>query len=174
MDTTTNPHFVYSRKRTRADLSNSDDESHDKNDDEQTKQKSTNEKWPRFLVMEAPHPTAPLSKLSPFSIAKAIQGTVAKITKMKSGALLIEATRAAQAQQILACTDLCGLAVSASAHRTLNSLKGVIKDYHRDLYFMSDEDILTELSDQGVTHVSRFLLKKRWRKYKDQHTVRYV
>ena len=163
METTTNPHFVSSRKRTRADLSNSDDESHEKNDNEQTSQTSTNENWPRFLVMEAPHPTAPLSKLSPFSIAKAIQGkfgTVAKITKMKSGALLIEATRAAQAQQILACTDLCGLAVSASAHRTLNSSKGVIKDYHRDLYFMSDEEILTELSDQGVTDVSRFLLKK--------------
>ena len=162
MDTTTNPHFVSSRKRTRADISNSDDESHEDTAGEQVKQ-NTNENWPRFIVLEAPHPSAPLSKLSPFSVSKAIQGkfgTVAKITKMKSGALLIEATRATQAQQILATTDICGLAVTASAHRTLNSSKGVIKDHHRDLFYMADEDILNELSDQGVTNVSRFHLKK--------------
>ena len=99
-------------------------------------------------------------KYHPFTVAKAIQGkfgTVKKITKMKSGALLIEATRASQAQQILASTELNGLAVTATAHRTLNSSKGVIKDYHKDLYYMSDEDILNELSDQGVTDVSPFL-----------------
>ena len=79
---------------------------------------------------------------------------------MKTGALLIEATRATQAQQILATTDICGLAVTASAHRTLNSSKGVIKDHHRDLFYMADEDILNELSDQGVTNVSRFHPKK--------------
>ena len=78
---------------------------------------------------------------------------------MKTGALLIEATRATQARQILATTDICGLAVTASAHRTLNSSKGVIKDHHRDLFYMADEDILNELSDQGVTNVSRFHLK---------------
>ena len=79
---------------------------------------------------------------------------------MKSGALLVEAARASQAQQILATTELSGLAVSATAHGTLNSSKCVIKDYHKDLYNMSDEAILNELSDQGVTDVSRFLLKK--------------
>ena len=159
METTTNPHVVSSRKRTRADLSNSDDESQH-SDDDQTRQ---NQNWPRFIVLEAPHPTASLSKLSPFSVAKAIQGkfgTVGRITKMKSGALLIEATRATQAQQILATTELSGLAVTASAHRTLNSSKGVIKDYHKGLFYMTNEDILNELSDQGVTDVARFILKK--------------
>ena len=163
MDTTTNPHFVSSRKRTRADLSNSDDESQEQNDDGQTKQNTSSENWPRFIVMEAPHPSAPLSKLSPFVVAKAIQGkfgTVGNITKLKSGALLIEATRASQAQQILATTTLNGLAVSATPHRTLNSSKGVIKDHYKDLYDMTDEKILDELSDQGVTGVSRFILKK--------------
>ena len=163
MDTTTYPHVVSSRKRTRADISHSDDESHDHDENEQTKQKNTNENWPRFIVLESPHPTAPLSKISPFTVAKAIQGkfgTIKKITKMKSGSLLIEASRASQAQQILATTELSGLAVTATAHRTLNSSKGVIKDYHKDLFFMSDEDILNELSDQGVTDVSRFFLKK--------------
>ena len=68
-------------------------------------------------------------------------GTVKKITKMKSGALFIEASRASQAQQILATTELSGLAVTATVHRTLNISKGVIKDYYKDLFFMSDEDI---------------------------------
>ena len=87
METTTNPHVVSSRKRTRADLSNSDDESQH-SDDDQTRQNITKENWPRYIVLEAQHSTAPLSKLSPFSVAKAIQGkfgTVGKITKMKSG-----------------------------------------------------------------------------------------
>ena len=163
MDTTTYPHVVSSRKRTRADISHSDDESHDHDENEQTKQKNTNENWPRFIVLESPHPTAPLSKISPFTVAKAIQGkfgTVKKITKMKSGALLIEASRESTAQQILATTELSGIAVTATAHRTLNTSKGVVKDYHKDLFFMSDEDILNELSEQGVTDVSRFFLKK--------------
>ena len=165
MDTTTYPHVVFSRKR-RADISsNSDDEYHETIDDEQTQQKTSSDSWPRFIVLEAPHPTAPLSKLSPFVVAKGIQGkfgTVEKITKMKSGALLIQATRTSQARQILATTELHGMPVTASAHRTLNSSKGVIrvKDYHKDFLFMADEDIVQELSDQGVTDVSRFILKK--------------
>ena len=163
METTTNPHVVSSRKRIRSDMSKSDDDYQDNSDDEQTKQKTSTENWPRYIVLEAPHPTVPLSKLSPFSIAKAIQGkfgTVGKITKMKSGALLVEATRASQARQILATTELSGLPVTASPHRTLNSSKGVIKDYHKDLFYMTNEEIMKELSDQGVTDVSRFLLKK--------------
>ena len=66
MDTTTYPHVVSSRKRTRADISHS--ESHDHDENEQTKQKNTNENWPRFIVLESPHPTAPLSKISPFTV----------------------------------------------------------------------------------------------------------
>ena len=80
MDTTTYPHVVSSRKRTRADISsNSDDEYHETIDDEQTQQKSSSDNWSRFIVLEAPHPTTPLSKLSPFVVAKGIQrkfGTV--------------------------------------------------------------------------------------------------
>ena len=72
---------------------------------------------------------------------------------MKSRASLIQATRASQARQILATTELHGMAVTATAHRTLNSSKGVITDYHKDLLFMADEDIVQELSDQGVTDV---------------------
>ena len=156
-----------SRKRIRADVSNSDDEHVNAQSDDEypelTHEKNTNESWPRFIVLEAPHPTAPLSKLSPFTVAKAIQGkfgTVKNISKMKSGALLIEVAREVQAKQILATTDLAGLAVTATAHRTLNFSKGVIKDHHRDLFFMAEENILHELSSQGVTNVSRFILKK--------------
>ena len=50
--------------------------------------------------------------------------------------------------------------MSATPHRTLNSSKGVIKDHYKDLYDMTDEKILDELRDQGVTDVSRFILKK--------------
>ena len=50
--------------------------------------------------------------------------------------------------------------VDAEAHRSLNTSKGVLRDYHQDLRDMTDEQIKTELFSQGVTHVSRFILKK--------------
>ena len=50
--------------------------------------------------------------------------------------------------------------VDAEAHHSLNTSKGVIRDYHQDLEDMTDDDIRKELASQGVTKVSRFILKK--------------
>ena len=36
----------------------------------------------------------------------------------------------------------------------------MIRDYHQDLQDMSDDEIKKELAPQGVTKVSRFILKK--------------
>ena len=84
MDTTTYPHVVSSSKRTRADISsNSDDEYHETIDEEQTQQKTSSDNWPRFIVLEAPHPTAPLSKLLPFVVAKGIQGKFGTVEKLQ-------------------------------------------------------------------------------------------
>ena len=56
--------------------------------------------------------------------------------------------------------------MDAEAHRSLNTSKGVIRDYHQDLREMSDEEICNELSSQGVSKVSRFILKKEGKEIK--------
>ena len=111
----------------------------------------------------------PLTKLSPFAVEKAMlgrYGTVKKVRKMRTGGLLVEASRATQARMILDTTSFMGIEVSASAHRSLNTCKGVIRDYGKDLYDMSEEEMVKELADQGVEKVSRFILRKDDREIK--------
>ena len=104
-----------------------------------------------------------MTKFSPFAVEKAILGrfgTVKKVTKMKSGSLLIEASRAKQSRMIRDTTNFLNIDVRATPHRSLNSSKRVIRDHGRDLYDMSEADIVMELREQGVEEVSRFILKK--------------
>ena len=125
--------------------------------------------WSRFIVLEPRDNTQPLTKLSPFAVEKAIlgrYGTVKKVSKMRTGGLLVEASRATQARMILDTTCFMGIEVKASPHRSLNTSKGVIRDYGRDLYDMSEAEIVKELADQGVEGVSRFILKKDDREIK--------
>ena len=88
------------------------------------------------------------------------------MSKMKSGALLVEASRPTQAKMILDTTILINTEVKATAHRSLNTSKGVIRDYGRDLYSMTESDILKEFATQGVENVSQFILKKEGKEIK--------
>ena len=79
---------------------------------------------------------------------------------MKSGALLIEASRAKQSRMMRGTTNFLNIDVRATPNRSFNSSKGVIRDHGRDLYDMSEADIVMKLREQGVEEVSRFILKK--------------
>ena len=163
MDTFT-PHTVSSRKRSRAN----DSDDHESDNDDLNKP-DWNLVWSRFIVLESLNPAEPLTKLSPFAVEKAIQGrfgTVKKVTKMRSGALLVEAARPTQAKMILDTTMLINTEVKATAHRSLNTSKGVIRDYGRDLFDMTETDIVKEFATQGVESVSRFILKKEGKEIK--------
>ena len=157
------PHNVSSRKRSRAN------ECYDHDSDTEDLNKADwNLVWPRFIVLESLNHDEPLTKLSPFLVEKAIQGrfgSVKKVSKMKSGALLVEASRPTQAKMILD-TTIINTEVRATAHRSLNTSKGVIRDYGRDLYSMTESDILKELATQGVENVSQFILKKEGKEIK--------
>ena len=156
-----------SRKRIRSDLSNSDDETneHVYSDDEHESNlsKKLEVNYPKFIVLKPVYSDQPLTKLSPFAVAKSIQGrfgTVNQVKKMKDGSLLIEASRNSQAKEIMDTHNFLDIDVDAEANRSLNTSKGVIRDFHQDLKDMSDEEIKKELSSQGVTNVARFILKK--------------
>ena len=158
-----------SRKRIRSYLSASDDEGNDHvcSDDEHESSSSKKPEipvnYPRFIVFKPVYSDQPLTKLSPFAVAKSIQGrfgTVNQVKKMKDGSLLIEASRNIQAKHLLDTHSFLDIDVDADAHHSLNTSKGVIRDYHQDLRDMTDEEIKKELESQGVTKVSRFILKK--------------
>ena len=153
-----------SRKRIRSERDNErNDYVYSDDEPEINLPKKPEVNYPRFIVFKPVYSHQPLTKLSPFAVAKSIQGrfgTVNQVKKMKDGSLLIEASRNVQAQHLLDTQTFLDIEVDAEAHRSLNTSKGVIRDYHQDLRDMTDEQIKMELSSQGVTHVSRFILKK--------------
>ena len=158
---------VSSRKRIRANDSSDNESDHE--DDVIEFDPTWKLTWPRFIVLAFVNESEPLTKLSPFAVEKHILGkfgTVNKVTKMRSGSLLIDATRPAQARNILDTTSFMDIEVKATSHRSLNTSKGVIRDHGRDLYDMSENDIVMELRDQGVEAVSRFILKKEGKEIK--------
>ena len=73
-----------------------------------------------------------------------------QVKRLKDGSLLIEASRNIQAQHIMDTQTFLDIEVDAEAHRSLNSSKGVIRDYHQDLREMTEEQIKNELSSQEV------------------------
>src|SRR5579872_6941782 len=107
--------------------------------------------WPRFIVMEASDPAKSLSSLSPFVIEKSmkgITGEVVSIKKLRSGLLIVEVSREGQAKNLLKQTTFASIPVKVSAHRSLNSSCGVIRNY--DLAQMDPAELTSELQSAGV------------------------
>ena len=71
---------------------------------------------------------------------------------MRSGDLLVEAASAAQGKCISKLTTLANTAVTVSAHRTLNTSKGVIRC--RELIDCDKAEILEELKTQVVSDIN--------------------
>ncbi|XP_067674934.1 uncharacterized protein [Haliotis asinina] len=122
---------------------------------------SNSDSWARFLVIEATD-SLPI-KLNPFAISKAISGIcgdVKNVTRLRSGSLLVECARRQQSLNLLSIKTFANIEVAVSVHRTLNSCRGIIRDRARCLFDMSEEDIATELVDQGVTALKRFTVNR--------------
>ena len=117
--------------------------------------------WPRFIILTSANSERPIGKLSPFAIHKGIlgiAGVVKDVKKLRSGDILVECAKKAHAENLLRATALVGVGMKASPHRSLNSSKGVIRT--RDLGDMDEEEIASELRDQGVLSVRRITIKK--------------
>ena len=101
-------------------------------------------------------------KLNPFAIQKGLQGvagTLKNVTKLQSGFLLLECNKKQQSVNLLNLKTFAGVAVKVSPHRFLNSRKGIVRDRAKILADMTEEELLTELEEQGVTHVKRFTFR---------------
>ncbi|XP_071091237.1 uncharacterized protein [Haliotis cracherodii] len=118
------------------------------------------ESWPRFLVIST-HDDSPL-KLNPFAISKGIQsacGEVQNVTRLRGGSILVECARRQQSVNLLGLKQFVNTQVVVSAHKTLNSSRGIVRDRARCLSDMTEEEIAAELQNQGVTAVKRFTRK---------------
>lgn len=109
---------------------------------------------PRFLLISRPE--ADFRSVSPFLIAKELKrmagGPVRSVKKISTG-LLVEVTDTSQTPRLLSCTRLGDMSVNIIPHATLNSSKGVA--ICRDMILCSEEEIVQELANQGVTACRR-------------------
>ena len=106
----------------------------------------------RFYVISGENENSSLSALSPFVLGKALYseiGTLKLIRKMPKGDILVETDSRVYADKLQRLTELGGVPVKVTPHRTLNTCKGVIRS--RDVAACSVEEIVGELGPQGVT-----------------------
>ena len=117
--------------------------------------------FPRWLIIEAAEPEQNLSKLSPFVLGKALSAqiwTLKSVKRLYKGDILVETDKATYSKMLLGLTQLAGVPVKVSPHRSLNVSRGVIRS--RDIASCSVKEILEELHPQGVT---ADYSRKRWR-----------
>ena len=116
--------------------------------------------YDRLFVIQAVDDDKPLSRVSPFTVDKALMcavETVKTIKSLRSGDLLVEVSSASQSRSLNKLNNLAGCPVTASPHLTLNTCKGVIRC--RVLIDCPKDEILEELKSQGVTDIYNILTK---------------
>ena len=99
--------------------------------------------------------------MSPFIIEKQIEsliGTPKSVKKLKNELLLVETSKASQADSLLKVKKFFNLKVSVSEHNSLNKSRGIVKD--RTLKGETEENIVEYLAPQGVIACKRFRIKK--------------
>ena len=116
--------------------------------------------WPRFLIIE-PISEGALNSLSPFAIHKAPQGLAGElksVKRIKNGSLLVESIKQHHSKCLLKSKIMCNIPIKVNAHTSLNSSKGVIRS--RDLEGVSEDEMLENLSSQGVSAVKRIHIRR--------------
>ena len=116
--------------------------------------------WPRFLIIE-PTSEGAVNSLSPFAVHKALQGLTGdlkSVKRIKSGRLLVECKTKHHSRCLLKSKLMCNIPIKVSAHTSLNSSKGVIRS--RDLEGVSEDEMLENLSSQGVSAVKRIHIRR--------------
>lgn len=109
--------------------------------------------YTQYFVMD-PAEGHSLQKLSPFAIEKSMLcqvGTVRELKKLRSGTLLVRVASKGQAAAIVNLTQFAMVPVTVTAHKTLNTCRGVIRC--RELRDCDDEEVMAELKAHGVISV---------------------
>ncbi|GFS54364.1 hypothetical protein TNIN_58841 [Trichonephila inaurata madagascariensis] len=124
-----------------------------------TNSQTCTEFFPKFIVLHATD-NRKLSNASPFLISKAVQGSagsVKSIKKLPSGDLLIETATQAQSINLLQCTNLSNVSITATLTNT---------QFHPKKYLLPRSDTFTRQKlkkslAKGREAVKRITSKKR-------------
>ncbi|KFM68611.1 hypothetical protein X975_00216, partial [Stegodyphus mimosarum] len=111
-------------------------------------------------------------KMSPFLVQKYIKAFAEKpksIKRLRSGDLLMETVSANQSKTLLTMSKMGQVAVTVSAHKTLNSSRGVIPEV--DLLTVSNEEFIEELAEQNVCDARRIKIKRDGQLIDTKHVV---
>ena len=119
-------------------------------------EEATIKMWPRFLLIQGTSKDFPLVKLNPSAIDKGLKGLVGmptSVKRLRSGDLINEVSKRSHSENLLRSKMLANCPIQVVPHRSMNSKKGVIRC--RDLADTSEEEILDNLSSQGITEVRK-------------------
>ena len=134
-----------------------------------------NDHFPRFLLIHRVDTESGKTMLdNPFAVSKAIEGligTTENIKRLRSGDILIETKRKKQTETLLSVQNLLDTEVRIVPHRNMNTCKGVIRDYARQLYPLDMASLREGLKSQGVTEVRRIPIR---REGKEVSAITYV
>ena len=116
--------------------------------------------YPRFLIVKAKDDES--IRLSIFGIQKllscAIPGEIKSAKKLRNGCVLIESINKNQSDKLLAMTAWVDQVVTVTAHRSLNSCRGLIRC--REFRDCDESEVRLALSGQGVTAAKRISVKR--------------
>lgn len=115
--------------------------------------------YDRYFLIKAEDES--LSRLSPFIIHKSLIGSVGElesVKRLRNGSLLIITTSPKQSERLLKLEKIHTLNINVTLHPSLNFCKGVVSS--SDLLVCSEDEILENLSSQGVVAVRRISTKK--------------
>ncbi|XP_064464573.1 uncharacterized protein LOC135375865 [Ornithodoros turicata] len=134
---------------------------------------STPEPWfAKFLVVHSNDDTRPLSKVSPFVIAKALEQLIGKeynAKKLGSGDIQVHVEKREQSSALLSLTSINGISVTVSSHRILNIVKGVISE--SDLLDCSESELQDGLQQHGVVAVKRIVMRRDGKEIPTKHII---
>ena len=84
----------------------------------------------KFFVLHSEDNSKPLSKMSPFLVAKVLKGLLGERFNAKktfNGDLLVEVFEKNQAAALLCLNHIHDTKVTVTSHRTLNTVRGVVR-----------------------------------------------
>ncbi|XP_064464829.1 uncharacterized protein LOC135392268 [Ornithodoros turicata] len=133
----------------------------------------TPEPWfAKVLIIHGENESKPLSKVSPFVIAKELEKAIGKsysAKKLTTGDLQIDVQTRQQSSTLLSLNRIADVPVTVSRHRTLNIVKGVISEH--ELLDCSDAEIEEGLKDEGVVTARRITMRRDGKEISTKHIV---
>ncbi|XP_077492145.1 uncharacterized protein LOC144103245 [Amblyomma americanum] len=128
--------------------------------------------FPKFHVIHSEQSDQSARIISPFIIEKYLTGAFGfgyKATKMASGDLLLELRDSIQHPKLSNIVSMGDIPVSISAHRSLNTVRGVISEY--DFLHLTEQEIKEGLAEQNVFDVHRIKIRKEGKEIPTKHIV---